>query len=441
MDFDWNRSPFFHETPLITMFPEGDVVFRTLRKNYNMRLLPLLVFTVFTASLSFAQVSTCDGTRYANFTYTPSASTGILFGNATTIGGTNQDLYLDFYEPTGDMAAERPLVIIAFGGSFISGTRQDMQWMCEYYASLGYTAATIDYRLYDGPLIPLPDSTAMTEEVLMAVSDMKAAIRFFKEDAATANNYGVDTNNIFVAGISAGAIVASHAALLDSNDALESYITPILNANGGWTGNSSTNTQYTDNVRGLLNFSGALRKADYIDVNDPPLFSVHDDMDDVVPYGYGAASVAGFPIINMEGSQLMHQQAQNVGVSTELITFPGNGHVSYFQGTQAIADSVLWESASFLYDIICPQYANTNELTEMEGLTISPNPTESSFIVAWEEQEVSSIQLIDATGNVLSTVIPTGNDQTFEIRAFAPGMYFVRLVTEEGVRVLNVQKM
>lgn len=406
-----------------------------------MRLLQLLALTLFTGSFSFAQVATCDGIRYESFTYTPSATTGILFGNATTIGGNNQDLYLDFYEPTGDMAAERPLVIVAFGGSFISGTRQDMQWMCEYYTAMGYTAATIDYRLYDGPLIPLPDSVAMTEEVLMAVSDMKAAIRFFKEDAATVNNYGIDTNNIFVGGISAGAIVASHVALLDSNDVLEPYIVPLLNANGGWTGNSSANTQYTDNVRGLLNFSGALRNAGYIDANDPPLFSVHDDGDNVVPYGSGAASVVGFPIINMEGSLLMDQEAQNVGVNTELITFPGTGHVSYFQGSQAIADSVLWESTSFLYDIICPQYANTQELSNVDGVTIAPNPAETEFTVSWSAEEVRSIELVDAMGNVLIQEVTSGDSQSLNVSSLAPGVYFVRLISGNGISVQSVQKL
>ncbi|MCR9171777.1 MAG: T9SS type A sorting domain-containing protein [bacterium] len=405
-----------------------------------MKLLQLLTFAFFTSSLSFGQVATCDGSRYASFSYIPSSSTGILYGNATTYGGSNQDLYLDFYEPTGDMAAERPLVIVAFGGSFISGTRQDMDWMCEYYTALGYTAATIDYRLYDGPLFPLPDSVAMTEEVLMAVSDMKAAIRFFKEDAATSNNYRVDTNNIFLGGISAGAITAAHAALLDSNDVIEAYIQPLLASNGGWTGNSSTNTQYTDNVRGVLNFSGALRKSSYVDANDPAVFSVHDDGDDVVPYAAGAASIAGFPIINMEGSFLIDQEAQNAGITTELITFPGTGHVSYFQGSNAVADSVLWESASFLYDIICPQYAQLSEVGE-SALTIAPNPTEGTFTVEWGEQKVQSIQLIDALGSVLTTVKPNGGTQTFDLNAFATGVYFLRIETMNGVQVETVQKM
>ncbi|GAB5416511.1 MAG: hypothetical protein Crog4KO_09030 [Crocinitomicaceae bacterium] len=406
-----------------------------------MKLLQLFAFILFAGSTAWGQVSTCDGVRYTAFSYVPSATTGIQFGNATTIGGNNQDLFVDIYEPTGDVATERPLVIVAFGGSFVSGTRQDMDWMCEYYSSLGYVAATIDYRLYDAPLFPFPDSVDMTEEVLMAVSDMKAAVRFFKEDAATANNYRIDTNHIFVGGISAGAIVASHTALLDSNDVIESYIQPLLANNGGWTGNSSTNTQHTDNVRGLLNFSGALRKSSYIDANDPDLFSVHDDGDETVPYASGSANVFGMPILTMEGSFLMDQQAQSVSVPTELITFPGNGHVSYFQGSAAVADSVLWESATFLYNIICPQYASLEDANTMEDLMIYPNPVAASLNIEWGTYDVVSIEIRNTMGQLIESLKPIGGNATISMDAYDSGMYFVQVNGAQGTRIESIQKL
>ena len=61
--------------------------------------------------------------------------------------------------------------------------------MCEYFARRGYVAASIDYRLYDGVLFPTPDSLVMADEMLKAVSDMKAAVRFFREDADQSNIY------------------------------------------------------------------------------------------------------------------------------------------------------------------------------------------------------------------------------------------------------------
>lgn len=391
----------------------------------------LLLTALIGYNFAIAQHPTCDGTRYTTPQFIPESTTSLLYGNATTIGGANQDLYLDFFEPTGDVAASRPLIIFAFGGSFISGTRQDMNSLCNYFTSLGYATATIDYRLYDGPLFPLPDSVQMTEEVLMATSDMKAAVRYFKEDAANANNFRVDSNYIFVSGISAGGIVASHVALLDSNDVIESYIQPLLAQNGGWTGNSSTNTQHTDKVRGLLSYSGALRKASYIDANDPAIFSVHDDGDDVVPYAAGVASIFGFPIISMEGSYLMEQQAQSAGLNAQLVTIPNStGHVSYFGTTQG-TDSILAMSTDFLFEIVCPQFNSINE-SEITSVIAFPNPTSDYVTIRSEESSIDAVDIVNQLGAVVAHSAVSGNEIQLQTAHLESGTYFLKIAFENG---------
>lgn len=391
----------------------------------------LLLSALICYNFSIAQHPTCDGTRYTTPQFLPDSTAALQFGNATTIGGNNQDLYLDFFEPSGDVAASRPLIIFAFGGSFIQGSRQDMYSLCAYFTSLGYATATIDYRLYDGPLFPLPDSSQMTEEVLMAASDMKAAIRYFKEDAANANNFRVDSNYIFVSGISAGGIVASHVALLDSNDVIESYIQPLLDQNGGWTGNSSTNTHHTDQVRGVLNYSGALRKASYIDANDPAIFSVHDDADEVVPYAAGYAYVFGFPIIAMEGSYLMEQQAQNEGVFSQLITIPNStGHVSYF-GTSQGTDSILSMSSAFLYEIVCPQFASSIE-NETATVLAYPNPTNDFITIRSEQYAIQSVEIVNQLGAVVSKKEFSSTETQLSTSHLEAGTYFLKITFENG---------
>ncbi len=65
---------------------------------------------------------TCGGGRYISEVFTAIDSTaGVLYGNNTTFGGNNQDLFMDIYEPVGDTAPMRPAVVLAFGGSFITG--------------------------------------------------------------------------------------------------------------------------------------------------------------------------------------------------------------------------------------------------------------------------------------------------------------------------------
>ena len=399
-----------------------------------MRTSTLLVLSLAIAGASYGQHPTCNGTRYVTPSYTSQQTLGITFGNSTSYGGTNADLLLDFFEPSGDAAAARPLIILAFGGSFIGGARADMHDLCNYYTAHGYTCASIDYRLYDGPLFPPPDSITMTDEVLKAVSDMKAAIRFFREDAATTNTYKVDTNLIFVGGISAGAIVASHAGMLDSTDVIEPYIDPLISANGGWTGNSSANTQYGDNVSGVINFSGALRDAGYIDANDPPLFSVHDDGDDVVPYAAGFATIFSFPIISLEGSSLMDQEAQSKGVTTELITIANStGHVSYF-GNQVSTDTILTRSLNFLYPLICGSFASTLEQSASVDFSMYPNPANSSVTVQLENSSEFEITLYDVSGRLITTIEAQYGKGTLNVSDLMPGAYFVQVSTKELVQ-------
>ncbi len=383
---------------------------------------------------------TCDGSRYVSEVFTAVDTTQrVLYGNNTTYGGTNRNLFMDIYEPTGDLAVKRPVVVLAFGGSFISGSRDDMDGLCRYYASRGYVAVTIDYRLYDGGFFPFPDSTAMTDVVIKAVGDMKAAVRFLRQDAATVNNYRIDSNYIFVGGISAGGIVADHTAYLGADDSIATNEQMAINSNGGFEGNSSNNVGlYSSTVQGVINFSGALRSAGYIDANDPPLFSAHDDQDDVVPFGNDAASVFGIPIIYVEGSSSMTTQATAVGVPNFLITLPNSqAHVSYFQSNAAQwADTVRNTSSQFLHDeVICPIIVGLQQPFSQELLAkIYPNPSPTDVVIAFEDlPSAYALVLYDNMGRVVRRVANIQNDRYRLAKEQLPaGIYRVQLAFEDA---------
>jgi para-nitrobenzyl esterase len=274
-------------------------------------------------------------------------TTAVQFGQATTLGGNEKDLFMDIYEPAGDELAERPVIILAFGGGFVFGERGDLDFLCRTYTRKGYVTATIDYRLIDGFVT---DSTGVAEAVLMAVSDMRAAVRFFREDAATANNYRIDPDRIFVGGISAGALTAMHTAALDADDDIPGFLEPLLEKHGGFTGNSSTNTEYSSSVQGVLSFSGALFRTQWIDSKTPPVYFVHEELDEVVPCGYGD-SIAFFFESFIYGACAMTVAAEAAGVPYEFYFLPGSdAHVGYFDQTNT--SPIIEGSAAFLKDLI-----------------------------------------------------------------------------------------
>src|SRR4051794_25923118 len=51
----------------------------------------------------------------------------LVYGAATDEHDQRQRLLLDLYEPTGDTASARPVIILAHGGYFAFGSRRDMR--------------------------------------------------------------------------------------------------------------------------------------------------------------------------------------------------------------------------------------------------------------------------------------------------------------------------
>ena len=106
-------------------------------------------------------------------------------------------LDMDVYEPVGDSETNRPLIILAHGGSFDAGSKENptMVTLCESFARKGYVTASIQYRL--GNVFDMLDSLSMINVVMKALSDAKSAVRYFRMDAAGANSFNINSNMIF----------------------------------------------------------------------------------------------------------------------------------------------------------------------------------------------------------------------------------------------------
>jgi len=324
-----------------------------------------------------AQHSTCDGTRYVDNVFTEvKVTSDIKYGENVTWGGANKELFLDIYEPMGDTETRRPTIVLGFGGSFISGAKEDLANLCESYAMKGYVAVSIDYRLYDGPLLPLPSEAVMKDVVVKAIGDFKAAVRLLKEDANNSNTYGIDPAFVMSGGVSAGAIAAAHVAMLDSSDPVPNDLLDIITANGGFEGNTSFNNEYSSEVIALVNFSGALNNATLITEGDPAFFSVHDDNDPTVPYGNGSVTIFGFPIAVIEGSARMTEVGDSIGIMNELVTIENSTeHVSYF-GDPTSSEMMINQSAIFMENVVCNEIiSSTQDLEDIPKITLFPNPS------------------------------------------------------------------
>jgi para-nitrobenzyl esterase len=413
----------------------------------------LLAITVLAfQGLTIAQTP-CDAGRYSTEIFsTVDVTSNINFGQNLTWDSNVENLDLDFYEPNGDTETKRPLIIWAHGGSFIGGTKvdPDVVELSNRFAKRGYACASIDYRVFFFPF----DSVNAVKAVVRAVQDMKAAIRFFYKDAATTDFYGIDTNKIFIGGSSAGAVTALHAAYFDKECEIENYMTIAeLNTLGGIEGTSG-NPGYSSNVQGVISLAGALASYGYLEAGDVPVCSLHGDDDGTVPYGRDYASVSGIPMLYMDGSRMIDEQAAAIGVQSNLYTHYGAGHAPYATSA-AYMDTTVNFVRDFLIDLLgCTetplQVANTPSgpadlyTIPFCGLDVNdakvdlidspfPNPSTDQITINLKENiSVESIEIVDLSGRSVSILDPSLSSHLIRKNTVGSGTYMLRVIASNG---------
>lgn len=264
----------------------------------------------------------------------------VRYGANVTLGGATTGLSMDIYQPANDKETNRPLVVLAHGGSYISGDKKDFTEAATFLAKAGYVVVSINYRLLD----VIPTQLAFKQIVINSVVDMKAAVRYFTKDLATNNVYKINANKIFIGGYSAGAITALHYAYVKTDAELTTigganFVT-YVNSKGGLDGMSGNET-FPSSVKGVINISGALFNSNFININEPSLYSIHGTADIVVPYLQGDLNNTG---IIVDGSGILHPYATSIGITSQLKTIQNGKHDAFLS-----CNSCLVEIRTFLF--------------------------------------------------------------------------------------------
>lgn len=390
--------------------------------------------------------SDCDGGRYANTAYFTNikVTRNVAYGaNKPAGSGTTQTLRMDVYEPETDSNANRPLIILAHGGSFIGGSRGEAAPLCNSFAQMGYVAATIDYRV--GLSGFPPDEVITTLAVVYAMHDMKAAVRFFRKDATNGNTYGIDTSRIIIGGISAGAITAVQAAYLDQVAEIPEYLANDTAGLGGIEGKSG-NPGYSSKAHGVINYAGAIGDTSWIESGDVPISSFHYINDATVPFDTREVKVSGLPTgLIASGSGSMATRLNHMGVVNELTTYPGVGHVDFLNGTEY--DSVMNSTMLFLYNnVVCKQSTGiASPRTGEMNMEVFPNPSNGSFVLRFNNaaDALVKISIFNSVGElVLLDENIAGRQVSFKLEHLSRGLYVVAVQTEgpgTGIRKLMIE--
>ncbi|MDB5051919.1 MAG: hypothetical protein JWO30_4990 [Fibrobacteres bacterium] len=279
--------------------------------------------------------------RYKDPVFTTvTATSNIKYGSAINHSGATENLLLDVYQPSGDTAKARALIIFIHGGGFSGGAKTDgdIVFLCQTFAKKGYVTASFAYRLET----PLSTAQAMGTEVVRAVQDAKAAVRFLRAHRA---EYGIDDTRIMMGGTSAGGALSLDYAYIDA-DEMPAYID--TNAIGGIEGRSGT-PGVSSAINGIINCWGGVGDSTILKNGKLPIISFHGTADPTVPYDIGYA--LGNPALVTFGSACVHRVLTRAGVHSVLKPFPGMGH-GFPSLTDARVDTMLTMTTAFAYDLL-----------------------------------------------------------------------------------------
>lgn len=386
-------------------------------------------------------------------------SSNIVYGNAIDYQSQAMDLKMDIYQPQGDTMQQRPLIIFAFGGSFIMGDKNlpDVTRLCTEFAKRGYVTASIQYRL--GITI---DFTNIVQNALAAATrasqDMKAAVRFFRKDKAENNLYKINENKIIVGGVSAGGFAALQTAYFDKES--EAPILLDLNGLGGLEGNSG-NPGFSSEVYAVVNLSGALGRADWIEPGDVPLVTLHGNEDEVVPFGHGFVKLGGFNIIEVDGAKPIHERAVDLGIENELYTFYNQLHVpftSHAGGSSMVnlyMDTTIQFVSNFLYKLEGCTPSNSNPMANQpidplsikkynvsQSFEVYPNPSADFIRLKTNNTELENInyEMLDLTGKKLAEGNVKASDFNIDLKAYETGVYVLKISKNNQIENYKIVK-
>ncbi len=413
----------------------------------------LVVATLFLSSLGSILDAQCVGIRYRDFLFTDSVQSDLKYGQNYRYNGQMDSLYLDLHFPKADPAPHnRPLLIIAHGGNFLLGDKsdQDVLPLASDFAKTGYVVASLNFRMgLDGfPAVPL-DSLVSTRAIMRAVQDAHAAVRFFRKSAAGANIYGIDTSNIFFAGVGSGGIMAADLAYLNNITEFPVWCdTTKPGLSGGIEGRSGT-PGFQSNVRAIVNISGGVQDTSWIKAGTIPVCSFHGDIDSTVPYSTGRYTIERTPLQNMQGSHSIMQRANHLGLTNCFTEWIGQAEVPEV-GNATYYDTCRTVMRNFLVHFTCGDplfcgYSNPMGIVELgqknATLHCFPNPASDKITIdlsAFNGEGVS-LSLYNSRGQEVRSFTGIRNDQFTLSRADLPqGLYLIRVLSKEHCFVSRI---
>ena len=308
-------------------------------------------------------------TRYKDEIFSEVIKTDdVVYGNAPDIpfDGAFEwftediDLTMDIYEGDGDTITNRPVIIFMHSGGFFTGSHEadDMVALSNSSAKMGYVAVSIAYRLNYNLFSTYSAERAMYR----GLQDLSAAVRYLREHHT---DYGIDYNNIYIWGSSAGAFSGIHLSFMEEEDRMAST---FVN-NFGWDPDlgcidcSGNDFDHDRKPKAVIACWGGIFDLDWINEGDEiPVIMFHGVADSTVQFNEGYLFQNQFNLPWVYGSNLVYNKLDSLNIQSILHAPEGMDHEYWGtyagdwtgDGPNEYFDIIKEEAYSFLFDMLYP---------------------------------------------------------------------------------------
>ncbi|MCL1851137.1 MAG: alpha/beta hydrolase [Bacteroidetes bacterium] len=386
-----------YEPPTITEFPH--------------RYLDTLFSAYIYRDVEYAQA---EGYWEYNF-HTEEDMAKILFdGVVASLKKKKLHLKMDIYVPQHAGKTERPLLMLIHGGAFYVGDKSELAIAntCKYFASLGYTTASINYRMGFQPT-----KWSIERTGYMAVQDAHAALRFL---IANAEKYRIDPNNIFVGGSSAGGITTLNLAFMQNKNRPESTYKLLLSKDLGNIESVGKHQHISFQIKSVVNLWGAIENLNMLKNNNVSILSYHGADDPIVPYGYDfpmqkiAKKLAPVLFPKIYGSKPLHDELKKLGYREKLVTVNKDTHNLWETKGELndTYDKIINDMKLFFYEDLVPNPVKIEHDTEQlqryfisnsKDVDVITWQCDGGFIINHNEKEALVIWKTDVENRKLIT--------------------------------------
>jgi hypothetical protein len=264
---------------------------------------------------------------------------------------------MDVYEAVGDTAINRPVIIFLHPGAFYTGNNEvdDMVALSIASAKRGYVAVSLTYRLGLNVL----SSYSAERATYRGVQDASAAIRYLREHH---EDYGIDYDNIFVWGSSAGSFIALHLSYTDEAERPESTYGSGSDPDLGCIDCEGNDFDHYSKPNAVVSCWGAIADLNWINEEDnTPIIMFHGTSDGVVPFNSGYPFTVDIFLPFVYGSNLIHDRLNSLIIDHAFYyeenlphEYWGTSNGTWIDGPNEYFTLIKEDTYGFLFDVIYP---------------------------------------------------------------------------------------